>query len=74
MKHDGLGVVEYCVRNGYCSTLDPTPAAWYELHVKSTRLFHESYQELQPAFDVLLAICEEMHGVHTPPNGKTKVK
>lgn len=69
MKPDGLGVVEYCLRQGYCSTLDPTSAAWYELHVKCTRLFYESYEQLQPAFDLLLVICEQMHS-----NGKIKVK
>ena len=69
MKHDGLGVVEYCVKHGYCATLDPNPKAWYELRVACSRLFHESYQELEPAFNVLLAICAQMHA-----NGKVKVK
>ena len=56
-----MKVADYCLKTGACTSLPPDPAAWYELHVTCTRIFHETYQDLDPAFALMIAVCAEIH-------------
>lgn len=58
---NGLHVAEHLLATGACTSLPPDSRAWHLLRVQCSRIFHESYQDLEQSFALAKAVSAEIH-------------